>query len=132
MGTASKLSRASARESPSRRRSEQPGSWSRSWAPRKADQHRAFSRGPVDVLTAVRMAFGGHPSAPLELMDCYALLAPIASVLGSSFAAWERRPDTDASQVLAMLDDAIAFAVQAEDASQEILAAVGAAFARVN
>jgi hypothetical protein len=95
-------------------------------------QRRTGARGPVDVITAVRVAFGGHPNAPLELMDYYALLAPIASVLGTSFTTWERQHDVDSSKVLAMMDDAIAFAVEAEQASPEILAAVNAAFARMN
>ena len=67
----------------------------RGWGPRTASQHRTGGRGPVDVVTAIRVAFGGYPNAPLELMDYYALLAPIASVLGRSFATWERQHDVD-------------------------------------
>jgi hypothetical protein len=104
----------------------------RGWTPRTAHQQRTGARDPLGVMTVVRVAFGGHPNAALELMDYYALLAPIVSVLGTSFATWERQHDVDSSKVLAMMDDAIAFAVEAEQASAEILAAVNAAFARVN
>lgn len=96
----------------------------RGWAPRSVKGEGSASRGPVDVLTAVRIAWAGHPNARLDLMDYYALLAPIAFTVGSSFTAWEQLPDLEASDVLAMFDDAIAFAAQAEQPSPDILAAV--------
>jgi hypothetical protein len=86
------------------------------WAPRALRQTTAgsLSRGPLDVLTAVRIAAGGSALALLGVVDWYALLAPIASVIPSSFAAWEVQPQLDTAAVLSMFDRAIAFATQAE------------------
>jgi hypothetical protein len=60
------------------------------------------------------------------------MLAPIASVVGTSFAAWEAQSDLNMHEVLAMMDKAIAFAVQAEHPPPDILAEVGALIARLN
>ena len=89
----------------------------RGWRPSRASEGELPSERRIDVLGAIRIVASDHREARLTLTDYYAFLAPIAAVVGSSFASWERRRDLGTSEVLAMLDEAIAFAVRAEGPS---------------
>jgi sugar phosphate isomerase/epimerase len=89
----------------------------RGWRPSRAPEGELPSERRIDVLGAIRTAASDHREARLTMTDYYAFLAPIAAVVGVSFASWERRPHLGTSEVLAMLDEAIAFAVRAEGPS---------------
>lgn len=95
----------------------------RGWSASSDDDCDLSSGGPVDIQTAIQIAAGVEPG-PLQIMDAYAWLTPIESVVRCPVGKWERQLDLRTRDVLAVLDEAIEFALEAERSPPELLQAV--------
>jgi hypothetical protein len=77
----------------------------------------------LELRTAILMAAGEDPQMPLRAMRSYTWFTPVESIVGSSIGKWERQGGLTTNDVLAVLDEAISFAEQAEQSPPQALVA---------
>jgi hypothetical protein len=88
----------------------------RGWRPRTPDDDLAVVPAlGVDIRDAIMLAAGQPVAMPMRLGEGLLWLEPIESVLnGATIGHWEQQPDLTTADVLAVIDEAILFAEEAE------------------